>query len=301
MKQILYWTILLVPSLVLCFYFVNQFNDIEYKNFNYALSQFEQEENSIIVFEVPELSGLEVELKLTELPNNESKYFAEFNKKINGIENRGTVVLLDEFAYSLGNKRLIPVAINYGGSGEFFYITLFDENMNSLDSLFVDADIDIKGFESNDNGMAFKYFSHHISQARVETPFVDTRLHFILQNNKLIEQEKYFNSFGKFEFIYDNLNPNQTKPSSFGFTFKAKGWLFENTSSAKLFDSNYNLLDQEIASVRNGEWMTADFVNIVTNLNSGDYKGSARVVLEADNASGIPQHDRSVEFWISIN
>lgn len=301
MKQILYWTILLVPSLVLCFYFVNQFGDIEYKDFNYALSQFEQEENSIIVFEVPELSGLEVELKLTELPNNENKYFAEFNKKINGIENRGTVVLLDEFTYNLGNKRLIPVAINYGGSGEFFYVTLFDENMNSLDSIFVDADIDIKGFESNDNSMAFKYFSHHISQARVETPFVDTRLHFILQNNKLIEQEKYFNSFGRFEFLNGEIMPNNSVSRKFEVVFEAKGWLFENTSSAKLLDKNYNELDQSTASSKEGGWMTADFVQISSELDAKNYKGRARLILTADNASGIPKNDRSVEFWININ
>ncbi len=50
-----------------------------------------------------------------------------------------------------------------------------------------------------------------------------------------------------------------------------------------------------------GEWMTEEFVPFSSPITiPGEYRGPARLILHRDNASGLPEHDKSVSIPITI-
>jgi len=72
-------------------------------------------------------------------------------------------------------------------------------------------------------------------------------------------------------------------------------WYFEATFSAELVDANGNLLT-ELPVMAEGDWMTEDFVPFSAMISfSTPQTNTGKLILRKANASGLPEHDDSVE------
>ncbi len=100
----------------------------------------------------------------------------------------------------------------------------------------------------------------------------------------------------------ENPGPGAVTGKEFIVTGEARGnWYFEASFPLKVLDKDGKLLAQTYATAQ-GEWMTTEFVPFKSELIKipASYIGPATLVLEKDNASGLPEHDASISFPITI-
>ncbi len=94
---------------------------------------------------------------------------------------------------------------------------------------------------------------------------------------------------------------NQLISSPLTITGQARGqWYFEATFSAELVDANGNLL-AELPVMAEGDWMTEDFVPFSAMITfSTPQTNTGKLILRKANASGLPEHDDSVEIPVAF-
>lgn len=94
--------------------------------------------------------------------------------------------------------------------------------------------------------------------------------------------------------------PGATVGSTFTVSGQARGtWYFEANFPIEVRDDNgIQLLISPVSA--DGEWMTEDFVPFSVTLTVPDYSGPATLVLHKDNPSGLPEHDASISFEVTI-
>lgn len=82
---------------------------------------------------------------------------------------------------------------------------------------------------------------------------------------------------------------------------KARGnWFFEASFPIEVLDKDGKFLAVGIAQAE-GEWMTRDFVSFKADIKTPQsYTGKATLVAKKDNPSGLPEHDASISFPITI-
>lgn len=95
--------------------------------------------------------------------------------------------------------------------------------------------------------------------------------------------------------------PGAVTGKSFLVKGEARGyWYFEASFPVELLDKDGKVIFQAPAQAK-GEWMTEDFVPFEVLVTAPeDYIGPATLVLHRDNASGLPEHDRSISFPITV-
>ena len=95
--------------------------------------------------------------------------------------------------------------------------------------------------------------------------------------------------------------PGAVVGKEFSVVGKARGnWFFEASFPVYVMDQNGKKLAVGIAQAE-GDWMTTDFVPFKADIKVPDsYIGLATLVLDKDNASGLPEHDASVSFPITV-
>jgi hypothetical protein len=95
--------------------------------------------------------------------------------------------------------------------------------------------------------------------------------------------------------------PGAVTGKEFSITGQARGnWFFEASFPIKVLDKDGKILVSTFATAQ-GEWMTTNFVPFKTTVKVPEtYIGPATLVLEKDNASGLPEHDASISFPITI-
>jgi hypothetical protein len=120
----------------------------------------------------------------------------------------------------------------------------------------------------------------------------------------VVEQEKpvketYMNAEPDFITVATP-QPGAHVASTFTVSGQARGhWYFEASFPLEVLDANgTQLLIQPVQA--DGEWMTTEFVPFSTTITVPQYSGKATLVLHRDNASGLPEHDRSVSIPIVI-
>ncbi|HAG27319.1 TPA: hypothetical protein DCG61_00840 [Patescibacteria group bacterium] len=93
----------------------------------------------------------------------------------------------------------------------------------------------------------------------------------------------------------------ETVTSPFELRGLARGtWYFEATFSAELVDANGNLLT-ELPVMAEGDWMTEDFVPFSAMISfSTPQTNTGKLILRKANASGLPEHDDSVEIPVAF-
>jgi hypothetical protein len=95
--------------------------------------------------------------------------------------------------------------------------------------------------------------------------------------------------------------PGAVTGKEFSVVGRARGmWFFEASFPVELHDKNGKLLTTAIAQAE-GEWMTTNFVPFKAEVKAPiTYIGPATLVLRKDNASGLPEHDASISFPITV-
>lgn len=95
--------------------------------------------------------------------------------------------------------------------------------------------------------------------------------------------------------------PGAVTGKEFKVIGKARGtWYFEASFPVEVLDKNGKSLWIGPAQAQ-GEWMTENFVPFeVTVKVPQSYIGPATLVLRKDNPSGLPEHDASISFPITI-
>lgn len=95
--------------------------------------------------------------------------------------------------------------------------------------------------------------------------------------------------------------PGAVVGKEFSVIGKARGmWFFEASFPIEVVGRNGELLDVAVAQAE-GEWMTEDFVPFRAGVSVPEsYIGPATIILKRDNASGLPEHDASAWYPITI-
>jgi hypothetical protein len=95
--------------------------------------------------------------------------------------------------------------------------------------------------------------------------------------------------------------PGAVTGKEFSVIGKARGtWYFEASFPVVLIDSSGKVIATGIAQAE-GDWMTENFVPFkATILAPSTFIGPATLVLRKDNPSGLPEHDASVSFPITV-
>ena len=95
--------------------------------------------------------------------------------------------------------------------------------------------------------------------------------------------------------------PGAVTGKDFGVIGKARGyWFFEGSFPIEVRERSGEVLATSIATA-DGEWMTEDFVKFASEIKIPEsYIGPATLILKKDNPSGLPAHDASISFPITI-
>lgn len=95
--------------------------------------------------------------------------------------------------------------------------------------------------------------------------------------------------------------PGAVVGKDFSVIGEARGnWYFEASFPIELLDKDGKLLATAVAQAQ-GEWMTTEFVPFKADFRAPQfYIGPATLVLKKDNASGLPEHDASISFPITV-
>jgi len=95
--------------------------------------------------------------------------------------------------------------------------------------------------------------------------------------------------------------PGAVTGKEFTVTGNARGtWYFEASFPIEVVDKNGKVLTTGIAQAQD-EWMTENFVPFKAEIKvPTSYVGPATLILRKDNPSGLPEHDASISFPITI-
>lgn len=96
--------------------------------------------------------------------------------------------------------------------------------------------------------------------------------------------------------------PGAVTGKDFSVIGRARGyWFFEASFPIDVLDQDGEILAQTYATAQS-EWMTEEFVPFKSQVIKvpDTYIGPATLVLRKDNASGLPEHDASIAFPITI-
>lgn len=95
-------------------------------------------------------------------------------------------------------------------------------------------------------------------------------------------------------------SPNAVIRRPLAVTGEARGaWFFEGDFPVLLVDWDGRIIAEGVARA-DGEWMTADFVPFRATLEfeTPGYGERGALILQKDNASGLPEHDDALEIPI---
>lgn len=101
--------------------------------------------------------------------------------------------------------------------------------------------------------------------------------------------------------VVEHPYPGSAVGKEFSVKGKARGyWFFEASFPVEVTDPSGIRVAQAVAQA-SSDWMTEDFVPFKATLKVPEsYLGPATVVLHKDNPSGLPEHDASVSFSVTV-
>jgi hypothetical protein len=118
------------------------------------------------------------------------------------------------------------------------------------------------------------------------------------QNTLNLSQNFYSNASAN--DIVVNIAENQTITSPITITGRARGsWFFEATAPVDIVNWDGLIIGQGYIQAQS-DWMTENFVEFSGTIEFGipTYKNNGSIILRADNPSGLPQNNKSIEIPI---
>lgn len=101
--------------------------------------------------------------------------------------------------------------------------------------------------------------------------------------------------------IVETPTPLSVTGKEFSVIGKARGtWFFEASFPVEVLDKDGKTLATGIAQAQS-DWMTTELVGYKANISiPTSYIGKATLILKKDNPSGMPEHEASISFPITI-
>lgn len=261
-------------------------------------------------FNVPD-TDIAVSTAMRTLTPGSSRYYAEFDE---GEGVAGTLVVLDEHkAYMSGDtsKVIVPIAVNFGGSGEFVYLAYItkDEKGNYVhqNSIFVGDRITITNTkvipiassDTTPNALVFSYMTRSIDVPYSADPNIPAEVFISIRDGKAIEMSRITNG----ELGEVSLE-NPLAQSSVQDTFIVKGlalgpWFFEANLPISIEDMTGQTLLSTYSTAQ-GEWMTTGKVPFETEITLPKNTPSEfKLVIKNDNPSGDAIRDKRFEIILN--
>lgn len=119
--------------------------------------------------------------------DNLSADFGDQENKLDG--NYGTLVIGDQVVEKEGVS-FSTIAVNYGGSGEIFYIAAFEPSANGwlmTDTQELGDRIRTQSLKTTETGVDIQYLEHGPGQAMADAPTVQVNRSFAYADKKLSE------------------------------------------------------------------------------------------------------------------
>jgi len=118
---------------------------------------------------------------------------------------------------------------------------------------------------------------------------------------KVVRQGITYENASVNDIVVTTPTPGAVTGKTFKVAGKARGtWYFEASFPIEVRDSGGAVLTTVVAQAK-GEWMTSNFVPFSVDVAvPTSYIGPATIVLHKDNPSGLPEHDASATFPITI-
>ena len=122
----------------------------------------------------------------------------------------------------------------------------------------------------------------------------------VLEQSMPTDQITYINASANL-IVVELPFPGAVTGKEFSVIGKARGfWFFEASFPMELLDKDGKIIATGYSQAE-GEWMTEDFVSFRGEIKVPEsYIGPATLVLKKDNASGLPEHDASISFPITV-
>lgn len=159
-----------------------------------------------------------------------------------------------------------------------------------------------QNYEIPDNIDLSKYDSVWVWCRAFSTPFLKADLKIVDPDARESEKITYANATS--DMIQVELPfPGAVTGKEFSVIGKARGnWFFEASFPIEVLDKDGKVIALVIGQPQNGEsWMTTEFVNFKADIKiPQSYIGPATLVLKKDNPSGLPEHDASISFPITV-
>lgn len=205
---------------------------------------------------------------------------------------------------------LVPFFINYGGTGSFVYVGLFNtgtSSMEHLDSIMVGDRISLDTVSFERSGSTLKvvvlYKDRAPNEAMAVAPTLPKKSVTPIEN-RTFGESAIFDRTIDYPITYkDSLKvetpaPNATIVSPVIIRGMARGWMFEASFPVKIVDANGKVLGEGPATAI-GDWMTAEFVPFTATIPfATPTTKTGSIILSKDNPSGLPENNDSFEYKV---
>ena len=251
---------------------------------------------------VPNLSQpTVVTLTSAEVTTDTNRYVGSFHVEDTGLQ--GAVAAIDTLRTPLHSDAiLMPFAVNYGGSGTFVYLGLFEATEAGymhIESLGIGDRIEIEDIAVNGQDVTIDYLAHGPQQALAEEPTMPALIGSTVVEGMFTKGYRYLNASAD-DLVLIEPMPESTVGQTFTVTGRVRGyWYFEADFPIRVFGP-----EGEIAiaiATAESDWMTESFVPFSAEVTLEEsYEGPVLLMLERDNPSGLPENSASFETRILI-
>lgn len=260
---------------------------------------------------LPERPDVSVVIEKKTDANGETMYGAEYQNELDASDRAfftfrtGINNFAAYFGEASGNGNAwvaIPFYVNYGGTGTFLYVGLFELRAAGPlvyhDAVMIDDRAPVVSIAEENGAVVLEYATRHAGQGMASEAKTPAYALLVREGSDIKITMQWVNA-NRDAVRLDTPKPEDTVARTFTAKGSAVGWYFEASFPIRVTDDTGVQIGQGIAQAQ-GEWMTTEHVPFVAQVEVGQYKGPAWLVMMRDNASGLPEKDASVSIPITI-
>lgn len=252
---------------------------------------------SEIDFSKPEISFSSDSFKFKLIREGEtSKYSAIFD--YDGGVTQGSATIDSDEAVKVGDEYvLVPMHTNFGGSGQFTDVALFNAKTNAyIGSVPVGDRVGVSSIDVKDMIAKVNYKTRLATEPMVADPTIPAQVVVEVSGSSLKELMRLQNADYADVEIKSPL-PGSTVSGSFVLKGSMAGtWYFEGSAPFKIMNETYQ--EVVIGSVQAlSDWMTTQRVPFEVKLDSATFNasGKATIIVSSENVQGDDEGARKVK------
>lgn len=264
-----------------------------------------------IIINIPNTEGTTATLVRTN--DTLGRFAATFTQEGTSVDGVAEALALLSVTDEVTGMSLVPFVVNFGGSGSFIYVGLFEHGTATLmhrDSVFVGDRISLDTVSFERAGDVLKavvlYNDRKETDAMAAAPTLPKKLVSLIQAKTLGEPTiydrtiEYVTSYKDFIKV-ESPAPLSTVNSPVIIRGIARGqWFFEASFPVSVVGLDDKEIGHGVAQA-DGEWMTTEFVPFTATVDfSKGTQKTGKIILKKDNPSGLPEHDDSFEIPVNF-